>query len=115
MIEKLAFVGIGLLGSIVALFNTPVSANVFIAQATTPTPPVVIPAWILGGGNFYGGQQATAMPTASFNDVDPGATPDQELFAGVIDASAVTDDDLKTNCPGIGSGGSNGGRPDLRG
>ena len=107
MIEKLAFVGIGLLGSIIALFNAPVSANVFIAQATTPTPPVVIPAWILGGGNFYGGQQATAMPTASFNDVDPGATPDQELFAGVIDASAITDDNLKTNCPGIGSGGSN--------
>ncbi len=97
MIEKLAFVGIGLLGSIVALFTVPVSANSVIAQATTPTPPVVIPAWILGGGNFY----------TCCNDVDPGATPDQHLFAGVIDASEATDDSLKTNCPGIGSGGSN--------
>jgi hypothetical protein len=93
MIERLAFVGIALLGSIVAL--PPIRNDV--AQTSYPAPPPVIPAWILGGGKFY----------PCCYDVDPGATADQSLFAGVLDGSTTTDDTLKTNCPGIGSGGSN--------
>lgn len=103
MVQRLALVGIIVLGASVALLRVPVYAGIIIAQVT-PTPPTVIPAWILGGGAFYRGQQATAAPTASFNDVDPGATPDRHLFAGVIDASDVADTSLETNCPGIGSG-----------
>ncbi len=110
MIERLGFVGIALVGTIVALPKVPVFPGQIVAQLITPTPPLVIPAWILGGGNFYGGQQAGTSPCPTeclFYDVDPGATADQSLFAGVIDASAYTDTALESNCPGIGSGGSN--------
>lgn len=103
MIERLGLAVIALVGTIVALPKVPIFPGEIIAQLATPTPPVVIPAWILGGGNFYGGQQGGGP----FYDVDPGATADQSLFAGVIDASAGTDTALESHCPGIGSGGSN--------
>lgn len=100
MCQRLAFVGITVLGSIVALPGVP---HEFVAQASTPAPPQFIPAWVLGGGAFYRGQQTSAPgPAPSFNDVDPGAIPDQTLFAGVLDASETTDVGLETNCPGIG-------------
>lgn len=108
MIERLAFAGIALLGLIVSLPRVPVFATEIVAQVPTPTPipPLVIPAWILGGGTFYRGQQPTSPPTPAFYDVDPGATPDQHLFGGVLNAGVV-DGGLGTNCPGIASGGSN--------
>lgn len=93
MIERFALAGIALLGSIVALPNMP---NYIIAQVSTPTPPAVVPAWILGAGHFYG----------SSPDVDPGATADQHLFAGVLDASATANPSLPPNCPGIGATGN---------
>ncbi len=109
MIERIAFTGIALLGAIVALPNPPAYLYDVVAQLATPTPvpPVVMPAWILGGGTFYRGQQAATPPTPLYYDVDPGALADQHLFAGVLDASATADADLETNCPGNGSGGSN--------
>ncbi len=103
MKKRLAFTGIALLGLVVSQFSAPLSATEVIAQTSTPTPPPVIPAWILGGGNFYGGQQEGG----TYNDVDPGPSPDQRLFAGVLDASATADSTLGTNCPGIGSGATN--------
>jgi hypothetical protein len=108
MIERLAFAGIMLLGSIVALPKVPVYLYDVVAQVPTPTPvpPVVIPAWILGGGHFYLGQQGGSMPTPLFFDVDPGATPDQHLFAGVLDAGVTPDPNLGTNCPGLGAMGN---------
>ncbi len=91
--------------------KVPAIPSVVISQASTPTPPAVIPAWILGGGNFYGGQQSGVAPCptggCSFYDVDPGSDPDKHLFAGVIDASEATPSALPSHCPGIGSGGSN--------
>ncbi len=96
MIERLALAGIVLLGSVIALAGTPVLGNEAVAQASTPTPPVIIPAWIAGGGNFY----------SCCNDVDPGATPDKHLFAGVIDAGATPSASLGLNCPGAGAPGN---------
>lgn len=90
--------------------QVPTVPKAAVAQASTPVPPPVIPAWILGGGNFYGGQQVGASPCptqCNFYDVDPGPTPDQRLFAGVINAADSPDTALETNCPGIGSGGGN--------
>ncbi|HEY1866742.1 MAG TPA: hypothetical protein VGG70_00505, partial [Candidatus Cybelea sp.] len=97
---RFGFAGIIILGAIVALPNVPVFASEVVAQAHTPTPipPTVIPAWIPGGGNIF------AM---CCNDVDPGATPDQHLFAGIIDGSQAVASGLGTNCPGVGSGGGN--------
>lgn len=99
MVERLAFIGIAIVGSIVSLPRIPVYVYEVVAQAPVPTPvpPTVIPAWILGGGKF----------NSCCVDIDPGATPDQHLFAGVVDASASTAPNLGTNCPGIGSGGGN--------
>ncbi len=62
MIARFAFTGIALIGVIVALPRVPVSGAVIAQTAVTPTPPLVIPAWILGGGNFYGGQQVGVSP-----------------------------------------------------
>jgi hypothetical protein len=104
---RFGFAGIVLLGAIVALPNVPVFATEVVAQAPTPTPspPLVIPAWVLGGGWFYHGQQATPPPSPDLYDVDPGATADQNLFAGVLDAGPL-DTALESNCPGIGASGN---------
>jgi hypothetical protein len=52
------------------------------------TPPPVIPVWGLGGDS---------------TDTDPGATPDQHLFAVVEDSGYTTNAKLAKNCPGVSS------------
>ncbi|MBV9264474.1 MAG: hypothetical protein JO324_09135 [Candidatus Eremiobacteraeota bacterium] len=48
--------------------------------------PLVIPVWGYGG---------------DFMDTDPGATPDQHLFAAVVDNSEDSSKSLAKNCPGV--------------
>ncbi len=50
--------------------------------------PPVIPVWGAGG---------------DAQDTDPGATPDQHLFAVIEDSSYVTNAQLGVNCPGVSS------------
>ena len=107
MPQRLALMWITLVGLIVALPKVPAFAVEVAQAAPTPTPPLFIPAWVLGGGHFYRGQGSMMPPTPRYNDVDPGAAADQALFAGVLDADTVADATLGTNCPGIDSGGSN--------
>ena len=52
------------------------------------TLPPVIPVWGAGG---------------DAQDTDPGATPDQHLFAVIEDSSYVTNAQLGVNCPGVSS------------
>ncbi|MFY9633033.1 MAG: hypothetical protein WAJ94_15635 [Candidatus Cybelea sp.] len=52
------------------------------------TVPPVIPVWGAGGDSL---------------DTDPGATPDQHLFAVIDDTSYVTNTQLAVNCPGVSS------------
>jgi hypothetical protein len=107
MMLRLAFIGIAVVGAIVSLPSIRVYAYDVVAQVpmSTPTPPLVIPAWVLGGGWFYHGQQATPPPSPDLYDVDPGATADQNLFAGVLDAGPL-DTALESNCPGVYSTGN---------
>lgn len=52
------------------------------------TVPPVIPVWGAGGDS---------------QDTDPGATPDQHLFAVIDDTSYVSNMQLAVNCPGVSS------------
>lgn len=52
------------------------------------SPPPVIPVWGLGGDT---------------QDTDPGAIPDQHLFAVVEDSGYATSSQLGKNCPGVSS------------
>ncbi|MBV8530838.1 MAG: RHS repeat protein [Candidatus Eremiobacteraeota bacterium] len=50
--------------------------------------PLVIPVWGFGGDSF---------------NTDPGATPDQNLFAAIEDTGYYTSRSLASNCPGVSS------------
>ncbi len=50
--------------------------------------PLVIPVWGVGGEG---------------SDRDPGAIPDQHLFAAILDNSSETSKSLASNCPGVSS------------
>ncbi len=50
--------------------------------------PLVIPVWGQGGDP---------------QDTDPGAVPDQHLFAAILDTSGITSKELASNCPGVSS------------
>ncbi len=63
------------------------------------TPPIVLGVWAQGGGSFCCG----------VSDPDPGAIPDQHLFAGIDDDSPLVTGagvTLETNCPGPGTSGN---------
>ncbi len=53
---------------------------------TRPTPPLVMPVWALGGDG---------------QDTDPGAIPDQHLFAVILDNTQDSNRKLASNCPGV--------------
>jgi uncharacterized membrane protein len=53
-----------------------------------PSIPLVIPVWGLGGTS---------------TDTDPGAIPDQHLFAVILENWQVSSPKLAQNCPGVGS------------
>ena len=60
-----------------------------ISRGAKPTDvPLVIPVWGLG---------------ADERDTDPGATPDQHLFAVILDNSENSSSSLAHNCPGVSS------------